>query len=105
MHHLFFFLLIISTSIFSKNYEIIENCCDLKILTPSLKNRETAKIKLTNGLIVFIVSDPDIKESAAAMAINAGSWNDPEEYPGMAHFMEHMLFQGTALYPDRNDFF
>ena len=104
MRNLFFFLVIVSTSIFSKNYEIIENCCKLKILSPSLKNRETAKIKLNNGLIVYIISDPEIKESAAAMAVNAGSWNNPEEYPGMAHFTEHMLFQGTSLYPDRNDF-
>lgn len=105
MRRLFFFLAIIYSSIFSQNYEIIENLCELKILTPALKNRETAKLKLGNGLIVFIVSDPEIKESAAAMAINAGSWDDPEQYPGMAHFTEHMLFQGTALYPDRNDFF
>ena len=102
---MFFFLLLAATSLSSKNYEIIENCCNLKILTPSLKNQETAKIKLNNGLIVYIVSDPEIKESAAAMALNVGSWNDPEEYPGMAHFMEHMLFQGTTLYPARNDFF
>lgn len=105
MRRLFIFLIVICSSVFSQNYEIIENKSDLKVLTPSLKSQETAKIKLSNGLIVYIVSDPEIKESAAAMSINAGSWDDPEEYPGMAHFTEHMLFQGTALYPDRNDFF
>ncbi|PWU13814.1 MAG: hypothetical protein C5B45_05470 [Chlamydiae bacterium] len=24
---------------------------------------------------------------------------DPEKYPGMAHFVEHLLFMGTKTYP------
>ena len=33
-----------------------------------------------------------------------GSWNDPAEFPGMAHFCEHMLFMGSEKYPDENAF-
>ena len=33
------------------------------------------------------------------MDINAGSWWDPEDIPGLAHFLEHMLFIGTKKYP------
>lgn len=105
MGKLFFFALLLYSFVFSKNVEVLKDSFDLKILTPSLQNRSTTKIKLENGLTVLIVSDPEIKESAAAMAVNAGSWDDPEKYPGMAHFTEHMLFQGTYKYPDRNDFF
>lgn len=105
MRFLFFFLLTFLSTLFSENFETIKDDSNLKIITPSLRNRKTAKIKLENGLTVFIISDPEIKESAAAMAVNVGSWDDPKEYPGIAHFTEHMLFQGTNKYPDRNDFF
>ena len=29
---------------------------------------------------------------------------DPDEYPGLAHFCEHMLFMGSGKYPDENDY-
>eukprot|EP00965_Chrysotila_dentata_P085598 2823636-Pleurochrysis_carterae.AAC.3 len=29
---------------------------------------------------------------------------DPESYPGLAHFCEHMLFLGTEKFPDESDF-
>lgn len=37
--------------------------------------------------------------------MKAGSWDDPDEYAGMAHFCEHMLFMGTEKYPSENEFF
>lgn len=33
-----------------------------------------------------------------------GSMNDPVELPGLAHFLEHMLFLGTEKYPEENDY-
>jgi insulysin len=57
------------------------------------------KIVLKNGLQIFLISDPGIDQSAAGLAVRAGSWQDPAEYPGMAHFLEHMLFNGTAAFP------
>ena len=80
-------------------FEQIEDQSGLEILSPSLKERQTAKIRLKNGLEAYIISDPGIEQSAAALAVGAGSWNDPIEYPGMAHFLEHMLFMGTKAYP------
>lgn len=71
----------------------------LSILSPTLAERQTAKIRLKNGLEAYLISDPGVEQSAAALAVKAGSWNDPAEYPGMAHFLEHMLFMGTKAYP------
>lgn len=34
------------------------------------------------------------------MDVNVGSATDPIEYPGLAHFLEHMLFLGTEKYPE-----
>ena len=33
--------------------------------------------------------------SAASLDVNAGYLLDPAEFPGMAHFCEHMLFMGS----------
>ena len=87
-----------------KGYTSLEDQNTLEIKTPSLKDRKVAKIKLQNGLQVLIVSDPEARKSAAALCVFSGSWSDPAEYPGMAHFLEHMLFMGTKAYPEENDF-
>ena len=88
----------------SHSYKKIEDLNDLKILTPSLLSRSTSKIRLDNGLEALIISDPKAEESAAALAVGVGSWSDPKEFPGMAHFLEHMLFMGTKAYPDEQAF-
>ena len=53
---------------------------------------------LSNELRVLLISDPNSNISAAAMDIPAGSFNDPPDYEGLAHFCEHMLFIGTKKY-------
>src|SRR5579872_4220191 len=110
--HLFFFLSLICLAPFvhaavgedAKGYKIIEDKASIPILTPSLAERKTAKLQLDNGLKVYLISDPEAEQSAAALAVEAGSWQDPKEYPGMAHFLEHMLFMGTAAYPKENEY-
>lgn len=44
------------------------------------------------------------KMAAAALCIGVGSFSDPREVPGMAHFLEHMVFMGSEKYPAENDF-
>lgn len=78
--------------------------CSLVIETPALKSREVKKLKLANGLKVLIISDPHTHESGAALAVNVGSWDDPQERPGMAHFVEHLLFMGTEKYPEEEGY-
>ena len=36
-------------------------------------------------------------ESFVSMDTRVGSWSNPAEYPGLAHFLEHMLFQATDV--------
>jgi len=88
----------------SQTYTIVEDKAELQILTPALEKRQVAKLVLDNGMQVYIVSDPGIDQSAAAVSVGAGAWQDPKEYPGMAHFLEHMLFMGTAAYPDESEY-
>jgi insulysin len=76
----------------------------LPILTPDLSERKTLKLRLDNNLEAYIISDPSVDKSGAALAVQVGSFNDPVEYPGLAHFTEHMLFLGTKKYPKEAEY-
>ncbi|EIJ89090.1 uncharacterized protein NEPG_01698 [Nematocida parisii ERTm1] len=59
-------------------------------------------ITLPNGIRVLLSHDPAADKAAVAMSVKVGSYSDPIEHMGMAHFLEHMLFMGTEEYPDEN---
>lgn len=63
-------------------------------------SRSYKAVTLDNALQVMLISDPTADKAAASMDVYVGSANDPEELPGLAHFLEHMLFLGTEKYPD-----
>lgn len=44
------------------------------------------------------------KLAACALCIGVGSFSDPENIPGLAHFLEHMIFMGSEKYPKENEF-
>ena len=66
--------------------------------------REYRALVLDNGMQVLLVSDPEAVRAAAAVNVAAGSNSDPAEFNGLAHFLEHMLFLGTAKYPDSGEY-
>ena len=49
-------------------------------------------------------SSSGLKKSAAGLCVSAGSFSDPSDMPGLAHFLEHMVFMGSEKYPDENSF-
>merc|ERR1711959_212488 len=53
---------------------------------------------------VWIVSDPELPQSAAGLANQVGSWQNPDDALGLAHFNEHMVFMGTKRYPEPSSF-
>lgn len=73
-------------------------------LASPLDKRAYRTLTLANGLRVFLASDPRSDMAAAALDVGVGSYSDPLDLPGLAHFLEHMLFMGTAEFPDENDF-
>lgn len=76
---------------------------DTPIASPN-DNRDYRTLVLENGLKVLLVSDPEADKAAASMNVSVGSAQDPDFMPGLAHFLEHMLFLGTDLYPQANDY-
>lgn len=67
-------------------------------------SREYRYLELPNKMRVALVSDPETDKSAAAMAVYRGSFHEPEHRPGLAHFLEHMLFIQTEAYPEPGAF-
>lgn len=82
---IFTFMFVIFSSLFSK--EIIENSKDLKIK------------KLDNGITYYYYKN---KKPANRVSINviikAGSLQEEDNQKGIAHFLEHMTFNGTKNY-------
>ena len=51
--------------------------------------------KLPNGLQVYVWEDANATDVFGMVAVKAGSVNDPIEYTGLAHYLEHVMFKGT----------
>ncbi|XP_040583700.1 nardilysin [Lepeophtheirus salmonis] len=88
--------------------------------------KEYRTIKLNNGLRVLLIADTrvpldklekeengsvedgdgenNLKKSTASLCVGMGSFSDLECLPGIAHFLEHMVFMGSAKYTDESDF-
>ncbi|VDL58985.1 unnamed protein product, partial [Hymenolepis diminuta] len=92
---------------------------NIEIIKPDPDYKIYRYLQLPNGIRVMLISnvkpgetvepidddknDEDI-ESAAALAVQVGSFSDPKEAQGLAHFLEHMVFMGSEKYPRENDF-
>ncbi|WP_373079687.1 insulinase family protein [Zhongshania sp.] len=70
------------------------------IVKPPSDQRAYRYTVLENGLKVLLISDAGADKAAASLDVNVGSRQDPENYQGLAHFLEHMLFLGTEKYPE-----
>lgn len=67
-------------------------------------DRAYRSFTLENKLKVMLISDPDTVKGAAALDVHVGAGADPEGRQGLAHFLEHMLFLGTAKYPNAGEY-
>ena len=70
-------------------------------LTDKLPMDPAVKVgKLDNGLKYYIRKNVEPKNRAELrLVIKAGSILETEEQRGLAHFMEHMNFNGTKNFP------
>ncbi|VVP51807.1 pyrroloquinoline quinone biosynthesis protein PqqF [Pseudomonas fluorescens] len=66
---------------------------------PALNHPRPHTETLANGLRVTLRHGPNLKRCAAALRVAAGSHDVPLAWPGLAHFLEHLLFLGTERFP------
>ena len=65
-------------------------------LAPFSTTRTYRNLELSNGLKVFLVRDKNALQSSAAISIDgAGQFSEPEEIPGLAHLMEHIVLSSS----------
>lgn len=57
--------------------------------------KELQQYKLDNGLTVILWEDKDQPDVEGYVVTRAGAIDEPQEYTGLAHYLEHMLFKGT----------
>ncbi|KRP73355.1 pyrroloquinoline quinone biosynthesis protein PqqF [Pseudomonas paralactis] len=56
-------------------------------------------LTLANGLRVSLRHAPRLKRCAAVLRVAAGNHDVPLAWPGLAHFLEHLLFLGSERFP------
>jgi secreted Zn-dependent insulinase-like peptidase len=84
----------------------MNNNIDINNSKPSCDKKSYRLIILSNGLEVLLISSKELNKeaskSAASLCVQVGSFADPIEAEGCAHFLEHMVFMGSKKYPEEN---
>ena len=90
---------------------IAASCGSLLVKTESMQvvkspndERQYQRLRLDNNLDVLLISDPATDKAAAALDLYIGSYQNPEQRQGLAHFLEHMLFLGTEQFPQPDSY-
>ena len=65
---------------------------------------ETIRVgKLDNGLTYYIRhNDKPAQRAEFYLATNVGAFQEADDQEGLAHFLEHMCFNGTKNFPDKS---
>ena len=64
-------------------------------LCSALTREGYTEYKLDNGLRVMLWEDHNQPDVAGYVVVRAGAIDEPADYTGLAHYLEHMLFKGT----------
>ena len=75
------------------------------IVTAQRDARLFRGLELDNGMRLVLVSDPKAEVAGASLDVHVGSYSDPDDLPGLAHFCEHMLFLASKKYPEEDGYF
>ena len=85
-------------------FSFFRGAFDPQPVTSSQDTKQYRYLELDNQLQVLLISDDDADHGAASLDVNVGSLQDPSSRPGLAHFLEHMLFLGTKTYPTAGEY-
>lgn len=62
--------------------------------------QEPQTARLANGLRVVHMRMPGAVAVGASLGVDVGSADEPDAWAGISHFLEHLVFRGTAAYAD-----
>jgi len=68
-----------------------------------MSTQDYTKHVLSNGLTVLLVPMQGVKSATVLAFVHTGSRYEPVQWGGISHFLEHMVFKGTAMYPTAKD--
>ena len=95
-----FWLLLLASCSFIETAEKQTN----SVVKSANDQRDYHRITLSNNLDVLLISDPTTDKAAASLDIYLGSYQNPRDREGLAHFLEHMLFLGTEQFPEPDEY-
>lgn len=61
----------------------------------SALSKDLKYYKLENGLSVYLWEDVNQADVSGRVVVRAGAIDEPADYTGLAHYLEHVLFKGT----------
>ena len=76
----------------------------MNITIPDNETRIFSGHQLENKVKFINIQDNNLDKSHVMVSVNVGSIFNPNEYQGLAHFLEHMLFLGSEKYPGEDSF-
>lgn len=65
--------------------------------------KKIKQFTLSNGLVVILQPMLSVESVAVYVVVGAGPRYETKESAGLAHFLEHMLFEGTKRFPTAKD--
>ena len=60
------------------------------------KAQQVSVMTLRNGATVYIWEDKSKHDVFGMIAFKVGTVDDPEQYTGLAHYLEHVMFKGDV---------
>lgn len=76
----------------------------ITINKPKFDKRDFYGGMLNNGIKYALINDNTLDRSYVSVTVNVGSFSNPKDYNGLAHFLEHMLFMGSKKYPNEDHY-
>ncbi|MDH4871965.1 pyrroloquinoline quinone biosynthesis protein PqqF [Pseudomonas sp. BN515] len=73
--------------------------CAMSSLVESSEQQPSLTTHLANGLEVRLMHRPGTTLCAVLVEVRGGSHDEPGDYPGLAHYLEHLVFLGSREFP------
>lgn len=71
---------------------------------PQNELRQFTRFNLKNNIPIVYIKDDKLEKPLFYLAVSVGYFSDPIELPGLAHFLEHLVFMGSEKFPKENHF-